>query len=170
MPQYYVMCTLPVLLTLYFMIWSLSVWRCSNVSLCDCSLFAVEAGAGQVFACDCSSTMIQIASDVLHANGAADKVTLINKLSTDVIIPVDMPARWSFSTNYIQLFSFLLCVCGTICLYNLSAIFTDYFHPEAGGSKFLWSMTGEQATSMQFFWCLQHTTYQSSGHIMWFAG
>ena len=53
----------------------------------------MEAGAGQVFACDCSSTMIQIASDVLHANGVADKVTLINKLSTDIIIPLDMPSR-----------------------------------------------------------------------------
>jgi hypothetical protein len=37
--------------------------------------------------------MIQIASDVLHANGVTDKVTLINKLSTDIIIPVDMPSR-----------------------------------------------------------------------------
>jgi predicted O-methyltransferase YrrM len=53
----------------------------------------VEAGAGQVFACDCSSTMIQIASDVLHANGASEKVTLFNKLSTDIIIPTDMPTR-----------------------------------------------------------------------------
>jgi len=49
--------------------------------------------------------MIQIASDVLHANGVADKVTLINKLSTDIIIPLDMPSRWLFWTNYIQLFS-----------------------------------------------------------------
>lgn len=53
----------------------------------------MEAGAGQVFACDCSSTMIQIASDVLHTNGVADKVTLINKLSTDIVIPLDMPSR-----------------------------------------------------------------------------
>ena len=53
----------------------------------------MEAGAGRVFACDCSSAMIQIASDVLHANGVADKVTLINKLSTDIVIPLDMPAR-----------------------------------------------------------------------------
>jgi hypothetical protein len=37
--------------------------------------------------------MIQIASDVLRANGASDKVTLINKLSTDIVIPTDMPAR-----------------------------------------------------------------------------
>jgi protein arginine N-methyltransferase 7 len=65
----------------------------SNTRVCDCSLFAVEAGARQVFACDCSSTMIQIASDVLHANGVADKVTLINKLSTDITIPLDMPSR-----------------------------------------------------------------------------
>jgi ubiquinone/menaquinone biosynthesis C-methylase UbiE len=62
-------------------------------SVCDCSLFAVEAGAGQVFACDCSSTMIQIATDVMQANGASGKVTLINKHSTDIIIPTDMPAR-----------------------------------------------------------------------------
>jgi len=46
-----------------------------------------------VFACDFSSTMIQIASDVMCASGASEKVTLINKLSTDIIIPTDMPAR-----------------------------------------------------------------------------
>lgn len=61
--------------------------------MCDFSLFAVEAGAGHVFACDFSSTMIQIASDVMCASGASEKVTLINKLSTDIIIPTDMPAR-----------------------------------------------------------------------------
>jgi predicted O-methyltransferase YrrM len=46
-----------------------------------------------VFACDCSPAMIRIASDVLHANGASNRVTLISKLSTDIVIPTDMPAR-----------------------------------------------------------------------------
>lgn len=54
-----------------------------------------------MFACDCSSTMIQIASDVMRANGASGKVNLINKLSTDIIIPTDMPARCFFFSNYI---------------------------------------------------------------------
>ncbi|XP_069695569.1 protein arginine N-methyltransferase 9-like isoform X2 [Periplaneta americana] len=59
------------------------------------SLFAVEAGAGPVFACDCSSTMINIASRVLRANGVSDKVTLINKHSNDITIPTDIPERVS---------------------------------------------------------------------------
>lgn len=125
------------LLTSCFVIQTLSLWRFSNVWVCDCSLFAVEAGAERVFACDCSSSMIQIASDVLHANGVTDKVTLINKLSTDIIIPVDMPSRWLFSTNYIQFLLFLLCVCDTSCLYNLNTSFPAHFDPGDGGSKFL---------------------------------
>jgi len=140
MPQCYVMCTVSILLRSCFMIWTLSLWKFSNIWICDCSLFAVEAGAGRVFACDCSSTMIQIASDVLHANGVADKVTLINKLSTDIIIPLDMPSRWLFSTNYIQLFFHLLWVCGTTCLYNLNISFPANFDPEDGGGKFPWNI------------------------------
>lgn len=139
MPQCYVICTVSVLWRSCFMIWTLSLWKFSNIWVCDCSLFAVEAGAGRVFACDCSSTMIQIASDVLHANGVADKVTLINKLSTDIIIPLDVPSRWLFSTNYIQLFFHLLWVCGTTCLYNLKTSFAADFDPEDGGNKFPWN-------------------------------
>nr|CAD7392732.1 unnamed protein product [Timema cristinae] len=59
------------------------------------SLFAMEAGAIEVFACDGSHSMVQLAAKVLEANNAADKVKLINKLSYDLKVPQDLPSRLS---------------------------------------------------------------------------
>nr|CAD7431743.1 unnamed protein product [Timema monikensis] len=59
------------------------------------SLFAIEAGAIEVFACDGSHSMVQLAAKVLEANNAADKVKLINKLSYDLKVPQDLPSRLS---------------------------------------------------------------------------
>ncbi|KAJ9595625.1 hypothetical protein L9F63_013177 [Diploptera punctata] len=59
------------------------------------SLFASEARAEHVFACDCSPAMIKIASQVVEANAAGKNVTLLNKMSTDIVIPTDIPARVS---------------------------------------------------------------------------
>ncbi|CAG2061246.1 unnamed protein product, partial [Timema podura] len=59
------------------------------------SLFATEAGAIEVFACDGSHSMVQLAAKVLEANNAADKVKLINKLSYDLKVPQDLPSRIS---------------------------------------------------------------------------
>nr|CAD7262389.1 unnamed protein product [Timema shepardi] len=57
------------------------------------SLFALEAGAIEVFACDGSHSMVQLAAKVLEANNAADKVKHINKLSYDLKVPQDLPSR-----------------------------------------------------------------------------
>ncbi|XP_047001604.1 protein arginine N-methyltransferase 9-like isoform X2 [Schistocerca americana] len=57
------------------------------------SLFAVEGGAKEVFSCDVSETMINIAEKVISANNASGKIRLINKMSTDIRIPEDIPNR-----------------------------------------------------------------------------
>ncbi|XP_067009935.2 protein arginine N-methyltransferase 9 isoform X2 [Anabrus simplex] len=59
------------------------------------SLFAVEGGAKYVYACDNSPTMINIANEVMEANDASMRVRLLNKLSNDLIIPLDIPHRVS---------------------------------------------------------------------------
>ncbi|XP_047120096.1 protein arginine N-methyltransferase 9-like isoform X1 [Schistocerca piceifrons] len=59
------------------------------------SLFAVEGGAKEVFSCDVSETMINIAEKVISANNASGKIRLINKMSTDIRIPEDIPNRVS---------------------------------------------------------------------------
>nr|CAD7463573.1 unnamed protein product [Timema tahoe] len=66
------------------------------------SLFATEAGAIEVFACDGSHSMVQLAAKVLEANNAADKVKLINKLSYDLKVPQDLPSRCSSHFNFNQ--------------------------------------------------------------------
>lgn len=57
------------------------------------SLFAVEAGAKDIYACDDSSIMIEIATEVFYANNVLGKVKLIHKNSSDIKIPVDIPTR-----------------------------------------------------------------------------
>ncbi|XP_049788767.1 protein arginine N-methyltransferase 9-like isoform X3 [Schistocerca nitens] len=57
------------------------------------SLFAVEGGAKEVFSCDVSETMINIAEKVISANNASGKIHLINKMSSDIRIPEDIPNR-----------------------------------------------------------------------------
>jgi tRNA/tmRNA/rRNA uracil-C5-methylase (TrmA/RlmC/RlmD family) len=58
------------------------------------SLFAVDAGASQVHACECSSTMVHIAQQVIEANQVTDKINLIPKMSTDLLVPQDLPNRY----------------------------------------------------------------------------
>ncbi|KAK3100629.1 hypothetical protein FSP39_022782 [Pinctada imbricata] len=59
------------------------------------SLMAVDAGATDIYACDQSRTMCEIAADVLHANRADHKVKLLCKSSTDLKIPQDLKERVS---------------------------------------------------------------------------
>lgn len=66
---------------------------CSNYFFISLSLFAVEAGASDIFGCEMSKTMYDVACDVLRGNQAAERVTLIHKKSTDLKIPEDLPER-----------------------------------------------------------------------------
>lgn len=56
------------------------------------SLYARDAGAKKIYACENSSTMTEIAKNVLHENNAT-QVKLIPKMSTDLQIPEDIPER-----------------------------------------------------------------------------
>lgn len=53
-----------------------------------------QAGAHQVTACDDSRAMIDVARDVLAANGCQGRITLYNKHSTSLQIPDDLPKRF----------------------------------------------------------------------------
>ncbi|GLH14532.1 Protein arginine N-methyltransferase 7, partial [Gryllus bimaculatus] len=60
------------------------------------SLFAIEAGAQNVYACDSNETMINISRQVFERNNAIDKVKIIHKLSNDIKIPDNIPERSIF--------------------------------------------------------------------------
>lgn len=72
------------------------------------SLYAKDAGATKVYACECSEAMMLIAKDVFEFNNASD-IKLISKLSFDLKIPMDIPER--FVCAYI-------CMCRIQCLYH----------------------------------------------------
>eukprot|EP00055_Hartaetosiga_balthica_P013532 m.69962 g.69962 ORF g.69962 m.69962 type:complete len:948 (-) comp8293_c0_seq1:195-3038(-) len=59
------------------------------------SMYAVACGADHVYACEMNTTMARMASSCIHENGQAmaSKITVINKLSSDVEIGVDIPRR-----------------------------------------------------------------------------
>ncbi|XP_018898444.2 LOW QUALITY PROTEIN: protein arginine N-methyltransferase 9 [Bemisia tabaci] len=59
------------------------------------SIFAVENGAKQVYACDHSPVMVEIASEIFQKMGYLNKVKLIEKTSTELSIPNDVPNRVS---------------------------------------------------------------------------
>lgn len=50
------------------------------------SMFAVNAGATKVYACELSKTMFEVSQDILNANGMKDAIHLINKKSTDMVV------------------------------------------------------------------------------------
>ncbi|XP_065333940.1 protein arginine N-methyltransferase 9-like isoform X1 [Cloeon dipterum] len=59
------------------------------------SLYAVQGGAKRVFACECSAAMIEIAKEVILDNNVESKIELLQKMSTDLSIPADIPSRVS---------------------------------------------------------------------------
>ncbi|XP_022253594.1 protein arginine N-methyltransferase 9-like isoform X1 [Limulus polyphemus] len=58
-------------------------------------MFAVKAGADQVIACEMSEALCVTAADVLKANHMDKRVKVINKHSTEMLIPKDLPERVS---------------------------------------------------------------------------
>ena len=59
------------------------------------SMFAVQAGAKEVYACEMSKTMYEVSHDVLAANQMEDAVKLVNKKSTDIEVGTDIPKHVS---------------------------------------------------------------------------
>lgn len=56
------------------------------------SMYAVQAGAKEVHACEMSKTMFELSLDILQSNGMQDSVQVINKKSCDLKIPDHLPA------------------------------------------------------------------------------
>lgn len=59
------------------------------------SMFAVQSGAKNVYACEMSKTMFDLSADVIKSNGMEDSIHVINKRSYDLKIPDDLPERVS---------------------------------------------------------------------------
>ncbi|XP_067126302.1 protein arginine N-methyltransferase 9-like isoform X3 [Centruroides vittatus] len=57
------------------------------------SMMAVQAGATEVYACEKSKVMCQLARDVLQSNRMDNHINLIQKQSTEMEIPANMPKR-----------------------------------------------------------------------------
>ena len=62
---------------------------------CILSMFAVQSGANDVFACEMSKKMYDLSLDILSANQMKESVHVSNKKSHDLLIPTDMPERVS---------------------------------------------------------------------------
>ncbi|XP_076231186.1 protein arginine N-methyltransferase 9 isoform X2 [Calliopsis andreniformis] len=56
------------------------------------SLYAQNAGAKKIYACECSTAMIKIAEKVFETNDAKN-IILLHKLSTDITIPTDISEK-----------------------------------------------------------------------------
>ncbi|XP_028414010.1 protein arginine N-methyltransferase 9-like [Dendronephthya gigantea] len=62
---------------------------------CILSMFAIQSGAKEVYACEMSKTMYDLSLDILMANQMRDSIHIINKKSQDLTIPEDMPEKVS---------------------------------------------------------------------------
>ena len=56
-------------------------------------MLAVRSGAARVYACEMDITMAVMSHDIIAANGMADKISVINKISTDLVEPDDISDR-----------------------------------------------------------------------------
>ena len=56
-------------------------------------MFSIESNAPWVYACEMTKAMYEVSCDVLAANNMGDKVNMIHKMSTDLIIPQDIPQK-----------------------------------------------------------------------------
>ncbi|XP_053478067.1 protein arginine N-methyltransferase 9 isoform X2 [Ictalurus furcatus] len=56
---------------------------------------AKKAGASEVYACELSKTMYELACEVASANGMADNIKILHKKSLEMEIPRDLPNRVS---------------------------------------------------------------------------
>lgn len=63
------------------------------------SMFAKNAGARSVYACELSKTMYELARDVIAANRMEDQVKLLHMKSLDIEIPEHIPERSVWRRN-----------------------------------------------------------------------
>lgn len=60
------------------------------------AIMAARAGARHVYACEFVKTLSDKAREIVALNGFSDRVTVINKRSTDLVVGVDLPERANF--------------------------------------------------------------------------
>ncbi|XP_014249310.1 protein arginine N-methyltransferase 9-like [Cimex lectularius] len=65
------------------------------------SLYAIKEGAENVFACEYSEAMYDIAGDVFSKNNVKNKVKLLKNISNNLMIPNDIPFRCSLVVSEI---------------------------------------------------------------------
>jgi len=57
------------------------------------SLMAVTSGAEMVITCETSKTIAEVATEIIERNGYKEKISVLNKKSTDLIIGEDLPQK-----------------------------------------------------------------------------
>ena len=57
------------------------------------SMMAIEAGAGKVITCEISKSIASAASKIIQKNGFSEKIKVIGKKSTDLIVGTDIPKK-----------------------------------------------------------------------------
>ena len=57
------------------------------------SLMAAANGAGKVITCETSRVIADAAKDIIDSNGYGEKISVVNKMSTDLIVGEDLPQR-----------------------------------------------------------------------------
>ncbi len=57
------------------------------------SMMAARAGAGRVTTCEMVEVIAETAVEIVRRNGYADRITVIPKASTELVVGVDMPDR-----------------------------------------------------------------------------
>lgn len=56
---------------------------------------AKKAGAAEVYACELSKTMYELACEVLAANGMDDSIKILHMKSLEMEVPKDIPHKYS---------------------------------------------------------------------------
>ena len=56
-------------------------------------MMAIQAGAAHVYTCEMRPLIARLARDVIAANGMSERITVINRLSTDVRVNASASAR-----------------------------------------------------------------------------
>ncbi|WP_218150564.1 50S ribosomal protein L11 methyltransferase [Actinokineospora terrae] len=57
------------------------------------AMMAVKAGAGSVTTCEQNPVLAAVAEQIIAAHGLAEVITVVPKLSTDLVVGVDLPRR-----------------------------------------------------------------------------
>ena len=57
------------------------------------SMMASQLGARQIVTCEVSPTISEVAEKIIETNGFSKNITVINKLSTDLVVGEDLPSK-----------------------------------------------------------------------------